>query len=147
MPNTILPLYICSGAFTADQYRDVLSELYWPILREKFAGRPFKFQQDNSPVHRSAAVREWLVDEPAFGSAVVYQPPYSPDLNPIEHVWARIKKMLYKKIYRTPTQLSRAVQEAWDQVGQDKEFLLSLTASMPRRLDAVVRAGGGPTEY
>jgi len=42
-------------------------------------------------------VREWLADEPTFGSAVVYQPPYSPDLNPIEHVWARIKKILFKK--------------------------------------------------
>lgn len=84
---------------------------------------------------------------PAFASAVVFQPPYSPDLNPIEHVWARIKKMLAGRIMLTTPSLTRAVLEAWREISEDRQFLHSLCASMPRRLTAVIDADGGPTRY
>jgi transposase len=43
---------------------------------------------DNLSAHKSPAVREWI--EKA-GAEVLYLPPYSPDLNPIEKAWAKLK--------------------------------------------------------
>ena len=45
------------------------------------------FQQDNAPVH-TALVTEWFEQQ---NIQVDEHPPYSPDLNPIEHVWAALR--------------------------------------------------------
>lgn len=145
--SELLPIYIVSGKFTAEQYRDVLSELYWPVLREKFAESHFLYIQDNSPIHRGRAVTEWLETEPAFRDAVRYLPPYSPGLNPIEHVWSRMKVMLSNRIYDSVQSLSTAVLEAWHEIGQDREFLSQVSSSCIRRLDACIESNGGPTRY
>ena len=82
--DALLPLYVCSGKFNGDRYRDVLSELYWPILREHFVRPRFRCVQDNSPVHRSSAVAgRFELEAPELLSSTLYLPPYSSDLNPI----------------------------------------------------------------
>ena len=42
------------------------------------------FQQDNAPVHTASVVTEWFEQ---YNIQVDEHPPYSPDLNPIEHAW------------------------------------------------------------
>ena len=145
--DELLPLYVVSGKFTSEQYKDVLSELYWPVLRDKFGDSSFRYQQDNSPVHRGSVVRDWLATEPDFDRSVVFQPPYSPDLNPIEHVWAAMKKALRGRAFTTAPSLVEAVIQEYDRLNSDKEFLAGLTSSMPRRINAVLEAEGGPTKY
>ena len=51
----------------------------------------FKFQQDNDPKHTSQHTRDYFI---AAGIEVLDWPPYSPDLNPIEHFWAQVKQEL-----------------------------------------------------
>lgn len=46
---------------------------------------------DNASIHKSPKIKEAI--EKA-GCKLVYQPPYSPDLNPIEHFWALLKKKI-----------------------------------------------------
>ena len=45
---------------------------------------------DNLGAHHATGVRERIE---ACGATVLYQPPYSPDLNPIEHAWSKIKTL------------------------------------------------------
>jgi len=63
---------------------------------------------DNLSSHKVAGVREALQ---AVGADIMYLPPYSPDLNPIEKLFAKLKAMLRKAGKRT-------VQALWDEVGR-----------------------------
>ena len=64
---------------------------------------------DNLSAHKAAGVREAIE---AAGARLVYLPPYSPDLNPIELAWSKLKSYLRKAAARTPKALNRALTEA-----------------------------------
>jgi len=49
-----------------------------------------ELMQDNAPIHTANIIRNWL-DEHSI--PLVDWPPYSPVLNPIEHVWAKLKSV------------------------------------------------------
>ena len=46
---------------------------------------------DNLSAHKVAGVRERIE---AVGARLVYLPPYSPDFNPIEQAWSKVKQIL-----------------------------------------------------
>ena len=73
--------------YTAASYVGVLDEEL-PTLFEP----GLLFIQDNAPIHISRLVKEWFEEN---GIDVLEWPPYSPDLNPIEHLWFRLKKLIY----------------------------------------------------
>ena len=64
---------------------------------------------DNVPVHKVAGVREAIS---ARGAGVLYLPPYSPDFNPIEESFSKIKAILERIAARTADALQEAVAEA-----------------------------------
>jgi transposase len=66
---------------------------------------------DNLPAHKIAAVRA-LIE--AAGAMLVYLPPYSPDLNPIEMAFAKLKALLRKAA-------ERSVDALWDKIGASLE--------------------------
>lgn len=66
---------------------------------------------DNLPPHRLQAVRR-LIE--AAGAQLLYLPPYSPDFNPIENAFAKLKALLRKAAERTVADLWRAVAECLD---------------------------------
>jgi len=71
---------------------------------------------DNLSVHKAPAVREWI--EKA-GAEVLYLPPYSPDLNPIEKAWAKLKQLLRAAKARTKETLDQAITEALPHITPD----------------------------
>lgn len=90
-------------------------------------------QQDNAPAHGSKSTKAFIAEQ-FPGATIVAWPPYSPDLNPIEHVWVWMKRWLERNYIQRPTgeALKAAVKEAWRAV--PAEFLLRLVHSMPTRL-------------
>ena len=66
---------------------------------------------DNLPAHKVAGVRQAIE---AAGAELRYLPPYSPDFNPIEMVFAKIKAFLRKLATRTIPGLFNAVALALD---------------------------------
>jgi transposase len=68
---------------------------------------------DNLAAHKTRAVRD-LLDRSGF--AYRYLPPYSPDLNPIEPAWAKMKAQLRKAAARTPEALHDALGPALDAI-------------------------------
>jgi len=69
---------------------------------------------DNLPAHKSADVREAIE---AVGCDLWYLPPYSPDLNPIEKLWSKVKAWLRRVSATTFETLSDAVVDALNAVG------------------------------
>lgn len=71
---------------------------------------------DNLSVHQAPAVRELIQ---AAGAELLYLPPYSPDLNPIEKAWAKLKQLLREAKARTKETLDQAITEALPQITAD----------------------------
>ena len=63
---------------------------------------------DNLPCHKVAGVREAIE---SIGAKLVYLPPYSPDLNPIEQVFSKLKTLLRKARARTCDAVASAIAE------------------------------------
>lgn len=68
---------------------------------------------DNLSVHRNATARAAVE---ATGAQVWDLPPYSPDLNPIEKMWSKVKAHLRKAKARDPETLYQAIGDAMEQV-------------------------------
>ncbi len=64
---------------------------------------------DNHRTHHIRTVGELLR---CAGSEVLYLPPYSPDLNPIEKLWSKVKAILRKLRVRTLDSLEPAIRAA-----------------------------------
>lgn len=72
-------------------------------------------------------------------------PPQSPDINPIEHLWAIIEKELQKFNITSKTSLKDKILEVWSSISPS--ITENLVKSMHNRLQDVIRAKGGPTKY
>ena len=65
---------------------------------------------DNLATHKVAGVREAIE---GAGARLVYLPPYSPDFNPIENLWSKVKQLLRSLAPRTSGQLLEAAAIAF----------------------------------
>ena len=70
---------------------------------------------DNLSSHKVSGVREAIE---AAGDELWYLPPYSPDLNPIEKMWSKVKEFLRKVAARTCEALYQAIADALRTVTQ-----------------------------
>lgn len=74
--------------------RWVILETYSRVLPTLMTGvSDAIFMHDNAPVHTAHVVRDWLTEQ-EFD--VMIWPPYSPDLNPIENLWALLKAKIHE---------------------------------------------------
>jgi hypothetical protein len=70
------------------------SQSYLETLEEnlpQIAIRDRIFMQDNAPIHTAKIIKDWLWE---MGISKMDWPPNSPDINPIEHAWAKLKRMI-----------------------------------------------------
>lgn len=84
---------------------------------------------DNLPAHKVAGVRAAIE---ARGATLLYLPPYSPDFNPIEMAFAKLKTLLRKAAARTTDSLWEAIADVLKAFTQAIVLTTSLTQDMLR---------------
>lgn len=97
----ILASMIVPGSTDTDVFLAYVEEVLAPQL---WAGAVVLM--DNLSPHKVAGVRRAIE---ANGARLLYLPPYSPDLNPIEQAWSKLKAYLRRVAARTYPRLSRAI--------------------------------------
>jgi hypothetical protein len=139
-------LQVMQGNVNARQYIDtVLERKLFQSARDIFGQEnpDFIFQQDGAPCHTAKICKNWFVEK---GVNVLEWPGNSPDLNPIENLWSRLKRLVSAKRPSNKNALIAAIVECWFHV-ITQEDLQRLVDSMPRRCKAVIAASGYPTKY
>jgi hypothetical protein len=133
--------------YTADSYLQVLENRLLDFYHDELI-----FMQDNAPIHTANRVREWMEEN---GINTMDWPPYSPDLNPIEHAWWELKKQVQRMFpdvingkgdsEEDRSALEEALKAAWLEIPD--AFFDALVESMPARIQACIDAKGWHTKY
>jgi hypothetical protein len=76
------------GIMRKENYFDILKQHLKTSVRKLKLGHKWVFQMDNDPKHTSKVVAKWLKDK----VKVLEWPSQSPDLSPIDNLWAELKK-------------------------------------------------------
>ncbi len=100
------PVYTTfSGAVNGERFKEYLRDLLIPTLQPGDI-----VIMDNLRAHKVSGIAELIESAGAF---LVYLPPYSPDFNPIEQMWSKIKAFLRMVKARTVDALLEAIPLAF----------------------------------
>lgn len=99
---------VVNGATNKDVFKVYVENFLLPTLQDGDV-----VIMDNLSAHKNKEICE-LIE--SVGAQLWYLPPYSPDLNPIEKMWSKVKSILRKLKARTESELIKAIADALDQV-------------------------------
>src|SRR5277367_3516824 len=131
---------------TARIYQQVLDQHLLPMLQFGTI-----FMHDNALIHTAHLIRDFLR---AYQIDVMDWPPYSPDLNLIENLWAMLKAEMYRQfpdlvgmdnIEQTLGYLIQCAMQTWELLAEP--ILNRLIDTIEHRVEAVRRANGWYTKY
>lgn len=97
-----------NGSTNGDVFRAFVTQILVPNLWDGAC-----VVMDNLSAHKVEGIREMIE---ATGARLVYLSPYSPDFNPIENCWSKLKEYLRSVAPRTRDELDAAVRDAMDLV-------------------------------
>ena len=124
------------------KYVDILKQHLKTSVRKLKLGRKWVFQMDNDPKHTSKVVAKCLKVNKV---KVLKWPSQSPDLNPIEHLRAELKKCVRARRPTNLTQLHQLCQEEWGKI--HPSYCGKLVEGYPKCLTQVKQFKGNATKY
>jgi len=104
-------------------------------------GNDWRFQQDNDPKHTSRIAKAYLQENVP---EMLEWPSNSPDLNPIENLWAIVKRNVEKRMPRNIEDLE-FMKEEWQNIPDS--IVINLVNSMSRRCQSVIERNGERINY
>ncbi len=136
------PLCFLKSTVNAAIYKEILEHFMLPSADKLYGDADFIFQQDLAPAHTAKGTKSWFNDH---GVTVLDWPENSPDLNPIENLRGIVKRKMRDTRPNNADDLKAAVKETWASIPPQQCH--KLITSMPRRIEAVIKAKGAPTKY
>ena len=134
-------IVIFKGVLTSTRYCTILETALLPFVAKNFPGG-HRFQQDNDPKHTSNYTKTFLLEKSINWWKT---PAESPDLNPIENVWASLKYFL--RYYHKPKNMESLVtgiKAFWKSItpGVCKKYIGHLQKVMPKVVEVEGAASG-----
>ena len=154
------PIVFFQGNVNSQAYISMLEQNLLPFLNALRQDdiTDLVFQQDNAPAHTSKKTKAFLEaasQQPEHGFTIMDWPPNSPDMNPIEHLWAHIKLELHKRypdtmlLQGSPDHIRKVLRqrlmEVWWEIVPG--VLNRLVESMPQRVLDLIHAHGWYTDW
>ena len=128
-------LYTTRSTINAQHYTSILASHLLPCMP---TSSRFLFMHDNAAPHKAKHTRDWLVN---FGvNELPDYPPYSPELNPIEHVWSWMSAFVNGEGPTNQQSLERAVELAWQEIPQSR--IQAYIEHLPAVCRRIIDAGG-----
>ena len=157
--NKLGPIVSINGSITSDKYTSILHGNLLPYLDALACNgiTNITFQQDNAKSHTCKKAKAFFKTATAEHGFTVMDdwPPYSPDMNLIENLWAQLKLELHRRYPDTATlcgspqyirqRITKRVHEVWWSIGEG--VLEHLIDSMPHCVQALIKAWGWYTKY
>ncbi len=138
----VCPLCFLKSTVNAAIYQEILEHFMLPSADKLYGYADFIFQQDLAPAHTAKGTKSWFNDH---GVTVLDWPANSPDLNLIENLWGIVKRKMRDTRPNNADDLKATVKETWASIPPQQCH--KLITSMPRRIEAVIKAKGAPTKY
>ena len=123
-------------------YREILRKNLLQSCQKLGLENSFVFQHDNDPKRTAGLVKDWLKQKKI---ETLNWPPFSPDMNPIEHLWDELERRMKKHHPKNKEELKEILLKEWNNIGTD--VTEKLVDSVPNRLYECVRMRGYPTRY
>ena len=113
-----------------------------PSAKHLYPTGNYTFMQDNAPVHTSVSNKKFLQDS---GVNVLPWPGQSPDLNPIENLWAYRKHQVGGMHFSNTDELFSKLESVWN--SNPLHYVRKLIDSMPVRCKMVRNRYGFHSKY
>ena len=138
---------ICVGkSFNLNLFTEIMNaKKYVEILNKSFIGKYTEnlfFLFDNDPKHKSIKANNFIKKNKI---KKIDFPPNSPDLNPIENIWALLKKRLAKYHYVSMESFKVAIENEWHNICTDT--IKNSILSMNERLQLIIDNRGEYINY
>lgn len=138
-------LAFIEGTLNATKYVEILDEFLLPTMQELYRDEEWSFMQDHAPSHSAKLTQDWLKENvPHFFTRDDW-PAHSPDLNPIETLWANLDQAVQREDLNTIEKFKAALEAAWGEVTQDD--LERLIGTMAQRRSELRKSKGGHTSF
>ena len=136
------PLFMFTQILDAKLFVKIL-EVHLLAQASVFHKNNWFLVQDNDPKHTAKLTKAWM-QEYMPGNRFEW-PSQSPDINPIENIFAWIKQELVKRRAKNISDLKSQLTEVWESINAD--FLHNYWSSMPKRCNLVIENNGGKIDY
>lgn len=133
------PIEVFRGSMDSAKYLSIIEEHIIPHAWEMTF-----FQQDNAPPHKAKLVVDRFKE---MNLPLLQWPPYSPDANCIENIWALLKQKVRSRNPRTMCELHDTILDIWWNDASLKEACKAVVKSMPKRISSLLKSRGGFIKY
>ena len=133
---------IFTGFMNSEGYQQILDQYLPPFVRDEYpAGH--RLWQDNDPKHVSKATVAWMAQNDVNHWPT---PPESPDINPIERVWAALKYYIGRRVKPlNKGELTQGIRDFWNTV--DKTMCNNCINHTPEAARLITLYKGGPAGH
>uniref|UniRef100_A0AAZ3SWQ8 Tc1-like transposase DDE domain-containing protein n=1 Tax=Oncorhynchus tshawytscha TaxID=74940 RepID=A0AAZ3SWQ8_ONCTS len=135
-------LHKIEGIMRMEKYVNIMKQHLKTSVRKLKLGHKWVFQMDNDPKHTSKVVAKLLKDNKV---KILEWPSQSPDLNPLEKLWAELKKCMRARRPTNLNPLHQLCQDEWAKIYPT--YWAKIVEGYPKRLTQVKQFKGNATKY